>query len=418
MQSGRTEQVLALDCFPTASQGERAVKLKLDGKAISRELTTGLIEEFLWDTELEGFGLRIRRRRNGELQRTYVAQYRADRRTRRVKLGAAGKVSLAQAREAARRTLARATLGHDPQGERAAQRLRAARTLRTVAETYLDSRHDVLRPSSLRVAQLYLFGPYFRSLHAVGIADITQADIAACLATIARQHSAKTAAAARRTLSALFRFAVEEGFRPDNPVVNTRRPVRPAPRDRVLSDAELVAILRACDDGGEFGTVIKLLVLLGARRQEVGSMRWSELNLDAGTWTLPAERSKNHRPHTIPLPPTALEILRRIPSKREYLFGERGPGFTAWGRVKAEFDRRLADFVQPWRLHDLRRSVATKLADIGIEPHLIEIVLGHAAHRSGISGVYNHSHYQQQVRVALARWDRHISDLLEGRAEK
>ena len=284
------------------------MKLKLDASVIGRELAANLTEEFIWDADLEGFGLRLRRRSNGELQRTFVAQYRNDGRTRRVTLGSARKLTLAQAREAARKILARATLGADPQSERAAKRLRAARTFHTAVEAYLAGRADALRPSSLRVAKLYLTGPYFRPLHALGIADITQADVAACLTTVARQHSAQTAAAARRSVSALFRWSIEEGWITTNPVIGTRRPGRPQSRDRVLSNQELAAVLRACDDSGEFGIVVRLLVLLGSRRQEVGSMRWSELDLVAGTWTLPAERSKNHRSHTIGLPPTVLKI--------------------------------------------------------------------------------------------------------------
>jgi integrase len=395
------------------------VKLKLDASVIGRELAANLTEEFIWDADLEGFGLRLRRRRNGELQRTFVAQYRNDGRTRRVTLGSARKLTLAQAREAARKILARATLGSDPQSERAAKRLRAARTFHTTVEAYLAGRADALRPSSLRVAKLYLTGSYFRPLHAVGIADVSPADVAASLTTVAHQRSAQTAAAARRSVSALFRWAMEESWITTNPVISTRRPARPRSRDRVLNDAELTAVLRAADDSGEFGTVVKLLVLLGSRRQEVGSMAWSELDLVAGTWTLPGERSKNHRSHTIAVPPTGLAILRAIPhTGRDALFGETANGFVSWGREKRAFDQRLPDFVRPFRLHDLRRSVATGMANIGIEPHVIELVLNHAAHRSGVSGTYNHSRYEPAVRNALARWDQHVTDLLEGRAEK
>ena len=392
------------------------MQLKLDAKAVARELAADRAEEFYWDTELEGFGLRIRRRRNGELLRTYVAQYRADGRTRRTTLGGAGKVTLTQAREAARRILARATLGHDPQGERAAKRLRAARTLHTVAEAFLASRRDALRPSSLRMARLYLFGSYFRPLHAMGIADITQADVAACLTTVGRQHGAQTASAARRAISALLRWAMQEGLIATNPAVGTRNPARPQPRDRVLSDEELAAVFRAGDDSGEFGIIVKLLVLLGARRQEVGSMRWHELDLIGGTWSLPAARSKNHRAHVVEVPPTALKILRAIPHRGDTLFGKTANGFVSWSREKQLFDARLPALVRPFRIHDLRRSTATGLANIGIEPHVVEMVLAHVGHRSGISGVYNHSRYSEQVRGALARWDEHLQGLLEGRS--
>ena len=392
------------------------MQLKLDAKAIARELAVDRPEEFYWDTELEGFGLRVRRRRNGELLRSYVAQYRADGRTRRSTLGAAGKVTLTQAREAARRILARATLGHDPQGERAAKRLRAARTLHSVAEAFLASRRDALRPNSLRMARLYLFGPYFRPLHAMGIADITQADVAACLTTVGRLHSAQTASAARRAISALLRWAMQEGLIAANPAIHTRNPARPQARDRVLGGDELAAVFRAADDS-EFGTIIKLLVLLGARRQEIGSMCWHELDLVGGTWSLPAARSKNHRAHVVRLPPTALRILRAIPHRGDTVFGKTANGFVSWSREKRLFDARLPASVRPFRLHDLRRSTATGLANIGVEPHVVEMVLAHVGHRSGISGVYNHSRYGEQARVALARWDDHLQGLLEGRAD-
>ena len=166
-----------------------------------RELAPGLSEEFLWDTDVEGFGFRLRRRpRLAEIIKNFVAQYRVAGKTRRSTIGAAAKLSLTQAREAARKVLAQATLGTDPQSERVAQRLRAAKTMSVVVDAYLASRAAVLRPSSLRIAKLYLTGPYFRPLHAVGIADITQGDIAACQSTIAREHSLQTAAAARRWL--------------------------------------------------------------------------------------------------------------------------------------------------------------------------------------------------------------------------
>ena len=146
-------------------------------------------------------------------------------------------------------------------------------------------------------------------------------------------------------------------------------------------------------------------------------MCWSELDLGAGTWTLPAERSKNHRAHTVTLPPAALAIIKSVPrSDRDQLFGERAEGFTSWTRGKTALDQRLGDAVKPWRLHDIRRSVATGMADIGIEPHVIEAALNHySGHRRGVAGVYNRSNYASQVKSALQRWSGHVLDLVEGR---
>jgi integrase len=392
------------------------MKLRLDSKTIpTLALGRGQSEAFAWDSELAGFGLRLQGQR-----RTYVVQYRASGRSRRITLGPLERLTLTQARDAARRLLARVSLDDDPQEEKATKRLAAARTFHVVVNAYLAAKESGLRPISYKIAKLYLTGPYFRPLHAIGVNEIAHPDVAARLSAITRAHSSHTAAAARRAISALFRWAMEEGWAQANPVIGTRKPAEAKPRDRVLSDAELVAIWRTCGDD-DFGRMVRLLILLGARRQEIGGLRWSELDLKAGTWTLPGERSKNHRPHTITLPPSARAIIGpALSCGRDHLFGARASrGFTAWGDGKAAFDRRLNGRVKPWRLHDIRRTVATRMADIGIEPHVIEAVLNHySGHRAGPAGIYNRSGYERAVRAALIRWNEHVLALVEGRRSK
>ncbi len=265
-------------------------------------------EIFAWDTELEGFGLRLRCRRNGGLRRTWIAQYRANRRTRRATLGTPEKIAEPAARAAARKVLARVVLGDDPQAEREAKRAQAARTFRAAVNLYLAAKQAELRPVSNKINKLYLTGPYFRPLHAMSLADISHPDIAARVSAIARGHSSHTAAAARRALSAFFRWAVEEGWITNNSVIGTRKPAEARARDHVLKPAELVAVWNACGDD-DHGRILRLLMLLGSRRQEVGGICWSELDLDARIWTLPAARSKNKRAHTITLPPGVSDPL-------------------------------------------------------------------------------------------------------------
>jgi integrase len=397
------------------------MKLKLDAKTTAGlALAKGRAEEFAWDTELEGFGLRLRRRSDGRLLRTWAAQYRADGHTRRITIGGADKVTPGEAREAARKILARVALGHDPQGEKQAKRQQAAHIVRSTVAAYLEAKQSEWRPVSLRITKLYLLtGPYFRPLHPLAISAVTRTDVATCIRAIARKHSTATAAAARRALSAFFAWAIADGLIGDgsNPVDGSHRPADPTPRDRVLAAAELVAIWNACGDD-EHGRIMRLLILLGSRRQEVGGMRWSELNLEAGTWTLPAGRSKNRRAHTIALPAAALAIIKSVPQQagRDCLFGDRADdGFTSWSNSKVELDRRLAGAVN-WKLHDVRRTVATHMADIGIEPHVIEACLNHySGHRRGVAGVYNRSNYERAVTAALARWSEHVLALVEGR---
>jgi integrase len=400
------------------------MKMKLDTRAIAGvTLDEGENEKFCWDVEMPGFALKLWRKRDGTgILRGYVCQYRAAGRTRRHSLGSTSKVSLTAAREAARRILGGAALGHDPASEKLAKRTKASRTFAVAVDLYLAACASALRPGSMRLGVLYLRGPYFAPLRAMAIADITRADVAACLTATARRHSNNTAASARRWASALFAWAIQEGWLPgDNPVIGTRKPQRNSARDRVLSDHELRATWNACGDD-DHGRIVRLLILTGARRQEVGGICWSELDLDAGTWTLPAKRSKNHRSHCITLPPAALEIVRNVPKRAcDQLFGSlwgEHRGFAIWGRNKAELDARLkckspSGEMQPWRLHDLRRTVATAMINLGVEPHHVEAVLNHhSGHRAGIGGVYNRSPYTAQIASALAMWAAHVAALV------
>jgi len=396
------------------------MKLKLDTKTItSLELAKGRAEEFAWDAELEGFGLRLRRSGDG-VRRTYVAQYRIGaRRSRRVTIGPAEKLVPAQARQAARKILAKVALGHDPQGEKEAKREAAAQTFKAVVDDYLADRQAALRPMSFKIARLYLTGPYFRPLHLMPISEIKRSHVAGCIRSITRDRSNATANAARNNLSPLFAWAISQGMLGDNtnPVDGAPRAANPVPRDRVLSNNELVAIWRASGDD-DYGHILRLLILLGSRRKEIGSMKWSEIDLEAGTWMLPAERSKNRRSHTLPLPPAAFEIIRSVPqTDRDHVFGNGDVGFNSWNDKKRTLDQRLGDTVKPWTLHDLRRSCATKMADIGIAPHIIEAILNHVSgHKGGVAGIYNRSQYDRECAAALVRWSEHVLALVEGRA--
>ena len=393
--------------------------MKFDVRTVAEAaLPPGKTDHIEWDDDLPGFGLRLRAGGN----RSWVAQYRtADGRTRRTSIAIVAKLSPADARQAARKILAKVALGHDPQGEKAAQRQQALRSVRALIAAYLEAKQPELRPESFRVTKLYLTGPYFKALQVLAVIAVTRSDVAAAIRAIVRNHSTATAAAARRALSAFFAWCIAEGELANgaNPVDGSHRPADPTPRDRVLTDAELVEIWKAACQDDEPGKIIRLLILLGSRRQEVGGMRWSELDLDAGTWTLPAERSKNRRAHTITLPPAALAIINSVPrTSRDHLFGDRAAdGFTAWSNAKADLDRRLGDAVKGWRLHDLRRSAATKMADIGVEPHVVEACLNHySGHRAGVAGVYNRARYEQATKLALVKWADHVLALAECRA--
>ena len=145
-------------------------------------------------------------------------------------------------------------------------------------------------------------------------------------------------------------------------------------------------------------------------------MSWGELDLDAATWTIPAARAKNKRALTLPLMPMAFNIVRSVPKRasRDHLFGvHHARGFSSWARAKDTLDAKLD--IAEWNVHDIRRSVATRMADLGVAPHVIEQILNHqSGHKRGVAGIYNRSSYEREVRAALALWSDHIRTLVEG----
>jgi integrase len=208
---------------------------------------------------------------------------------------------------------------------------------------------------------------------------------------------------------------MREGLVEANPVIGTNDPAEALQsRDRVLNNAELAAVWRACADN-DFGKIVKLLILTGARRSEISFLRWSEIS--GNTITIPRSRAKNGVELKLTLPPLAMQILESVPRRGDSVFGKNGRGYSRWSSGKNKLDTRLGKSVKPWRLHDLRRSTATGMAEIGIEPHIIEAVLNHiSGHKSGVAGIYNRARYSEAMRIALQRWADHIAGLLNGRA--
>jgi integrase len=382
-------------------------------RATIGELTPppGKVDHVHWDSELPGFGLRLR----GE-SRSWLIQYRVHGKQHRESLGDCRRVSLEDARKIAKKRFAQIELGVDPSAEKAKARLAAntALTLGATVTRYLEAKRGTLRPGTMVAATLHLTR-HWKPLANRPLASVTRADVAAQLQTLTREHGKIAAARARSNLSALYAWAIREGLAEANPVIGTNRPDESAQsRDRVLNEQELAALWRACgdDDGGR---IIKLLILTGARRREIGSLRWDEVNLETEVMTVGGERTKNHHSLKLPLPSIAIELLRSAPRHGDFVFGKRG--FASWSDLKEELDTRSG--VSAWRLHDLRRSTATHMADIGIQPHVIEEILNHrSGHKAGPAGIYNRSSYEREVRNALALWADRVLALAEGHDPK
>jgi integrase len=385
------------------------------------ELPPGKTDHIEWDGEMSGFGYRLRLGSGGRVRSSWVVQYRHAGSSRRVLLGSAAVLTADQARVAAKKILAAVTLGQDPQADRVDRRSKDQTSLRAVVDEYLKAKQPKVRPRTYIEAVRYLTGKYFKALHVTPVDKIARKDIAARLVVITRESGSITAACARATISGMFVWAMQMGYVENNPVIGAIQPEDSKGRSRVLSDAELAAVWRACKDD-DHGRIVRLLILSGCRRQEVGGMRWGELDSDRGIWVIPAERAKNKREHLLPLPAAAWDIIQSVPqmASRDHLFGVRADkGFTTWGDAKEVLDRSLGTTVAPFVLHDIRRSVATKLADLGVQPHVIEQILNHVSgHKSGIAGIYNRSNYEREVKTALALWADHVRSHVDGGARK
>jgi integrase len=380
------------------------------------ELAAGKTETLWWDDTLTGFALRIRLDAAEKVQRSYVVQYRFNGQGRKIKLGDVNKLPVDAARKKAEKLFAQILLGTDPAAEKEWARIEAQKlTYAQAVESYLKMKAGELRPSSLKLAQLYLTGAAYFAFKKP-LDKVTRADVAVCLDRINNASGAATAGRARAHLSSLFTWCLQRGYCAENPVIQTQT-FEGASRDRTLTNDELRAVWNACDMNTDFGKIVRLLVLTGCRRQEIGSLKWSEVDLKAGTITIPGERTKNGRPHVLTLAPAALEIIDSIPRMvdRDYLFGVRGAGFVAWGHARKAFEVDA----EGWTLHDIRRTVATQMAEIGIEPHYVEAVLNHASgHKDGVAGTYNRAKYAQQIKTALAMWADHVRAVVTGTKPK
>jgi integrase len=194
-----------------------------------------------------------------------------------------------------------------------------------------------------------------------------------------------------------------------------------AERDRVLSNDELVALWRALDEEpDQFARAIRLMILTGARRGEVMAMTWAELDKGKAVWTLPAARSKNKLAHQVPLSRQAEALLPPPGTAGPYVFSTDG-GKTyvqGFGKMKYRLDEKLK-FAEPWRFHDIRRSVVTGMAEIGIQPHIIETCVNHVSgHKGGVAGIYNKAEYAEPKRDALRRWALHVDRLIAGEKDE
>ena len=364
----------------------------------------------VWDAKLPGFGVRV----STKGARSFVLMYRLGGRARRLTIGRYPLISLADARDEAKKALLDVKEGRDP----AYEKRREARPVPTrpffdmVVRTFVED-YAKVHNRSWKETERILNREFVSKWKGRGIATISKPEVVAVIQGIVNRGSPVQAVRAMAAVRKLFNWQVEIGALPVSPCDGLRAPAKESSRDRVLSDAELVEILQACDaQGYPFGTITKLLIFTGQRLSEVAGMAWSDLDLVGKVWSIPADKNKSARAHEVPLTNTAVEIVKAVPRLDETLvFPSRrhrsSKPVSGFSKAKKQLDDLSG--VKNWRRHDIRRTVATGMAGLGVPPHVVERVLNHSSGSfRGVAGVYNRFGYLPEMRVALEKWSEHV----------
>ena len=383
-----------------------------------------------WDAVIPGFGLRITdaggksfflRTRAGNEQLRMSWKYPA--------------VSLEAARNLAKAALANIEKGIDPRQsvitERQENEDRSNNTFKAIGERFMKQyAMPRLAASTLREYRRVLFGPDTERWAKRPVSTITRADVRFLLDAMIERGSPSAANNALAYLSKFFNWCAEKDLIELPPTDRLRKPSPKVVGERTLSEGEIVEVWHAFEVEGEaFRDLFKLLLLTGQRRAEVGEMRRAELSdmdSDKPIWEIPSHRTKNGRPHIVPLSPLACSIIENRP-----YFGDLGFLFTTTGKTpvsgfskaKERLDEWIASHrkekgVPPmpeWTLHDLRRTMVTMMNErLGIAPHIVEACVNHisGSAKAGVAGVYNKAVYMKERREALNAWAEYIAGLL------
>jgi integrase len=353
----------------------------------------------IFDAGYPGFALRV----SYGGGKSWVYFYRIGGRLRRRSLGTYPAVTLQEARQLWRDAKHEVSLGRDPAWQRAFDL-----NFESVAREWL--KRDQADKRSLKEVMRIVEKELIPAWGQRSIQDIRRHDILVLSDQIADRGATTMARRVMAYVHRLFRWAKSRDLIEANPAADLPKPGRETARDRVLTDSELVAVWNAAVElGWPSGDAVRLLILTGARRAEISELKWSEIH--GNTIKLSGARTKNAEPHDIPLSEAALSVLAQIPRVVGSEFVFVNPLRSgAWSNAKLKLS---AANVPQWRIHDLRRTVATGLQKLGVNLQTIEAVLGHASgSRSGVVGVYQRHSFDAEKRAALEAWGAYVMAIL------
>lgn len=342
-------------------------------------------------------------------RKTFNIKFRFGLMQKRMKLGVYPRISLATAREKANALLQQVDEGIDPTKRRRTTDMKVENVCREFIRLHAQPRNK-----SWREAERILEREFIAHHGQRDIREIKRWDILELMdAAIARGSGYQ----ANRILShvrKLFNWCIERGIVEKSPILGVKPPTPEKSRERVLSDDEIIRILRACrNEVYPFRQIVPILLATAQRRGELTEMRWSEIDWGEKVWVIPAERAKNGNKHYVPLSTFALGLLDEVPRflDCDFVFTTTRrssvSGYSKWLRRLSEDSETSG-----WRYHDLRRTAATNLAKLGVPQPVTEKILNHVSGIiSGVAAVYNLHDYADEKRDALEQWGERLAQL-------
>lgn len=386
----------------------------LTARSVER-LKPGPAQYDIWDELITGLGVRVA----PSGTKTWTLRYRVGAQQRRLKIGRANVLTLADARRIAKDKLKEVDRGGDPAQVKADRRV--ADTFADLADSYI-TKHAMKRKRSWKVDKWMLDTKVTPLWKHRPVREITRRDVRDLIAGIADGGAPIQANRAVALLSKVFKFAIDEEMVDASPAVGITRPGVEHQRDRVLTDDEIRQFWTACGTlDPAMGAAFKLRLLTAARSEEVFSMRWSDVDLAGGWWTIPSEHAKNKLPHRVPLSQPAKDILTtlrdavdaQLKARKDKGKDAKEPTFVLEGargkrqRAAAAREFKLADFVG----HDLRRTAATRMASAGITRFVVGKLLNHT--EPGVTKVYDRASYDAEKRTAIETLAREVDRILK-----
>jgi integrase len=381
------------------------------------------------DTVVPGFGVRVSQ--TGRRTFVLVGRFPGGKNPTRRALGEYGALTLEQARSKARNWLELIRKGIDPKVQEERGRREELRkqqtTFEAVAEDFIE-RH-VKGQRKAKDTEREIRKELISRWKARPISEIARDDVVRLVEEIADRPAPYLAHIVLGHIRSLFNWAINRGtYGLESSPCDRLRPAAligpKEPRQRVLEDAELTSIWRSSEIlGYPFGPLYRLLLLTGARKGEIAGARWREFDLGKGVWTVPPERFKSNATHLVPLSVQASAVIEALPrfTKGDHLFsttfGEKP--VSGFSKAKARLDAIMAGGSGappvPWVIHDIRRTVRTRLASLRIADMVAEMVIGHG--RKGLQRVYDQHSYEAEIREALELWAGRLREIVSSPPE-